>query len=311
MKTLTIGPLKLKNPIILSPMVDITDLPYRLICRKAGASLAYTEMLYIDAILHENKKTQGLLKTIPSDKPVGLQITGNSPNEFSKLIPYTKPFDLIDINCGCPSLRIAGNKAGSYLLKNPSKIAKMIRILKKSNKPVTAKIRLGYKSNNALSVSKKIEKAGADAITVHARLAIHGSSVPADWSQIKKIKKSLGIPVIGNGDILSPEKAAEMLDICDGAMIARGAIGDPYIFQRISKYLKTGRVPQFDQKKNLQAFLKYLDLAKKHDLIDLNRIRYLGTKFIKGFPNSAKTREKLVKLKSIKEIKSLIKNINL
>ena len=198
LKSLKIGKLKLKHPIILAPMVDVTDLPYRLICKKAGASLAYTEMLYISAIIHENEKTKKLMKTIPSEKPVGIQITGNSPEEFKKAIPYLKNYSLVDINCGCPSLRITGNQAGSYLLKNPEKISEIIKILKSAGLTVTAKIRLGFDKNEAVKIAKTIEKAGADAITVHARLAIHGNEVPADWEQIKNVKKAVKIPVIGN-----------------------------------------------------------------------------------------------------------------
>jgi len=149
-----IGKLKLKNRLFLSPMVDVTDLPYRLICKDAG--MRYTEMLYIDAILHDNPKTKRLMKTSREDKPVGLQITGNSVKEFDEFVKSGKwkPYDLIDLNCGCPSLRITGNEAGSYLLKNPGKIGEMIRILKKTGKPVSVKIRLGFKKNNVLEVAR-------------------------------------------------------------------------------------------------------------------------------------------------------------
>ncbi len=290
-------------------MVDVTDLPYRLLCRKAGASLAYTEMLYISQILHTNKKTQMLMKSIPSEKPLGLQVTGSDSSEFQKLLPHTKPYQLIDINCGCPSLRITGNQAGSYLLKNPSKITQMVSILKESGKPVTVKIRLGFKKNNALSVAKKIEKAGASALTVHARLATHGRSVPADWSQLKKISRQISIPLIGNGDIFSGKDAAQLLDYCDAVMIARGAIGDPLIFQRISKYLKTGKEPEFDHKKNIKSLQQYLELANKYKVIDIKRIKFIAPSFIKGFKGASKTREKIVKLKSFKEIQSFVKTL--
>src|SRR3989344_4806517 len=181
MKSLQIGKIKLKNPLILAPMVDVTDLPYRLICRRAGAALVYTEMLYIDAILHDNLKTKMLMKTSLDDKPVGLQITGNSEEEFERFVLSRKwkDFELIDLNCGCPSVRITGSEAGSYLLNNPSKIAMMIKILKKTGKPVTAKIRLGFKKNNVLKVARIIEEAGADALTLHTRLAGKGGGVSA------------------------------------------------------------------------------------------------------------------------------------
>ena len=257
MKLLKIGKLKLKNPLILAPMVDVTDLPYRLICRRAGASLAFTEMLYIDAILHDNRKTLNLMKTNKEDRPIGLQITGNSEEEFKKFVESKKwkNFDLIDLNCGCPSLRITGSEAGSFLLKNPEKIARMIEILRKTGKVVTAKIRLGFRKNNVLQVAREIEKAGADAVTVHSRLAFQGRDVPADWSWIKKVKNEVKIPVIGNGDIFSGKDARKILEICDGAMIARGAIGDPLIFERGLRYLESGVE---EGELNVERNLRYL-----------------------------------------------------
>ena len=269
-KKLKIGNIQLKNQLILAPMLNITNLPYRLVCRKAGASLAFTEMINVPAIIHENEKTKNMMKTCKEDKPLGIQITGNNPEEFKRIIPELKKYDLVDINCGCPSEKIYENESGSYLLKNPEKIAKMIEILKKANLTVTAKIRLGFKTNNALKVAKMIEKAGADAITVHARLASQGYDIPADWNAIKKIKQAIKIPVIANGDILSPEKTKEVLERtdCDGVMIARGAIGDPLIFKRTLNYLKTGKLEQPNFKDNIKCFKDYLNLSEKYKLSD-------------------------------------------
>jgi tRNA-dihydrouridine synthase B len=304
MKGLKIGKIELKNCLFLAPMVDVTDLPYRVICREAGAGMTYTEMLYIDAILHENKKTKNLMKTTKEERPVGLQVTGNNVNEFKKFakLKELKNYDLIDINCGCPSIRITGNEAGSYLLKNPEKIGEMIRILKNEGHIVTAKIRLGFKKNNVLKVAKEIEKAGADALTVHARLAVHGRRVPANWKWIEKIKKSVKIPVIGNGDVFSGEDAKKMLEICDGVMIARGAIGDPLIFDRI---LNGG---EKDVKKNLKLFLRYLKLEKEiyGSDIDFGRVKFVGGSFLKEFKGASKSREKFMKLKSVKDMRRFI-----
>lgn len=314
MKPLKIGDLKLKNPLLLSPMVDVTDLPYRLICRKAGAGMAYTPMLYVSAILHKNRATEDLMKSTKEDRPLGLQITGDRQGEFKELSPYLKGFDLVDINCGCPSLRIIGSKAGSYLLMHPEKIAGMIKILKSEKVnpegiPVTAKIRLGFKQNNVLEVAKSVEKAGADAITLHARLATQGGKTPADWKWIAKVKENVGIPVIGNGDIFNGEKAAEMLDIADGAMVARGAIGDPYIFERILHYLKTGKEKEFDFKKNLKAFQEYITLSKKHKLLNIQRVKYLGTNFLRNIEGAAKMRDNLMKCRDIKSIEKYLGGI--
>jgi len=309
MKSLKIGNIKLKNPLFLAPMVNVTDLPYRLICRKTGAAMAYTEMIYISAILHKNTKTQNLMKTSKEDSPIGIQITGNSINEFKKVTPHLKPYNLVDINCGCPSIRITGNQAGSYLLKYPEKISKMIKILKQADLTVTAKIRLGFKTNNVLKVSKAIEKAGADALTLHPRLAIQGSSIPAQWEWIKKVKNSIGIPIIGSGDIFNGKDAEKMLEIADGAMLARSAIGDPLIFQRILKYLKTKKESEFNFKQNIKRLQEYLKLAKEHNLIDIPRIKYLGSNFIKNTRGASKMRNRLMQLRTFEEIENLVKTI--
>ena len=347
---LKIGNLKLKNPLILSPMVDVTDLPFRILCRRAGAAMAYTEMIYIDAILHSNKKTEMLMKNISGkiDRPLGLQITGNNEEEFEKFVlsKKWKGFDLIDLNCGCPSIRITGNSAGSYLLKNPDKIARMISILKKTGKPVTAKIRLGFKENNVLEVARAVESAGADALTAHARLAVHGGNVPADWNWLKKIKKIVKIPLIGNGDVFSGSDAARMLEICDGVMIARGAIGDPLIFERILNYLDNLKKQKnnfdinrnlneekelikksdisdddynlddgnkLDVARNLEMFKEYLKLEEKYygKNVDLSRVKYVGGKFLRGFEGAAKAREELMKCKGIEEIEKIVVKLKL
>jgi len=260
MKTFSIGNIKLKNPVLLSPMVDVTDLPYRLICKKNGAALSYTEMLHIESLIqiqNNNPKSIRLIdkiKTTKKEFPVGIQTTGRSVVEFkqaSKILHQLVPkkFNLIDINCGCPSHLTLDNQSGAYLLNNPKIISEIISFLKDENFIVTAKIRKGYDKDNPLKVSKIIERAGADAITIHGRLANQGRSIPADWSIIKKAKKNIGIPVIGNGDINSPKKVEEMLDIADGAMIARAAIGNPLIFKNALYYLKTGKEKEFSFKK--------------------------------------------------------------
>jgi nifR3 family TIM-barrel protein len=308
MKQLKIGDLKLKNPLLLAPMVEVTNLPYRVLCKKAGAALTYTEMTYIDAILHKNKKTQDMLKTVKEDKPVGLQVTGDDETEFSKILPIIKKYSLVDINAGCPSIKITGNKAGAYLLNSPNKIVSMVKTLKKQDKPVTVKIRLGFNKNKGLEIAKMIEKAGADALTVHGRLAIQSNSTPADWTQIEKIKKNLGIPVIGNGDISSPESAAKMLDIADGAMIGRAAIGDPLIFKRILYYLKTGK-EQDKEQNQIKQLNFYLKLYKKYKLEEISKIKYTGTNFLKGMQGAGELRNEFMQLHTLSEMQEFVKNL--
>ena len=309
MKSLKIGSVCLKNRVFLAPMVDVTDLPYRLICRKQGVGIAYTEMINIGAILHENEKTLRMLKTCKDDKPIGIQITGRNVEEFRKVIPHLRKYDLVDINCGCPSLRITGNDSGSYLLENPKKIGEMIRVLKDEGLNVSAKIRLGYKKNNVLKVAKEVEKAGADLLTIHARLANQGSSIPADWKWIKKIRSKIGIPVVGNGDVNSGARAKEMLEIADGVMVARAAIGNPLIFNQILHYLKTGKEKEFGYKDNLKLFENYLTLAERHKVVEIPRIKFLAGNFLRKFEGAAKAREGFSKVKNLREAKGFLANL--
>jgi len=308
-KAIKIGKYLIKNPIFLAPMVDVTDMPYRAICRKAGAGMTYTEMLYVDAITHENDKTNQLMAIGKNEKPSGIQITGNNIEEFRKVIPYLRKYDLVDLNCGCPSVRIVGNEAGSYLLRTPEKVAAIVKLLKKAGLTVSVKIRLGFERNNVIEIAKIIEKAGADALIVHARLAKDSNKIPADWKWIAAVKKAVKIPVIGNGDVISGESAARMLKICDGVMVARAAIGDPLIFDRINYYLKNGKEKELDVSGNLKLFLEYIKLCKKQKIIDLHRIKYIGSCFIKGFNGAAKQRAAFMSLKTIDEIEDFSREI--
>lgn len=311
MKSLSIGTVTLKNRLFLAPMVDVTDLPYRLMCREQGAAMAYTEMLNIGAILHTNKKTQDLMKTSKDDSPSGVQITGPRVSEFKHVTPYLKDFDIVDINCGCPSIRITDNASGSYLLRTPHKIASYIRVLKDAGYTTTAKIRLGFKKNNALRVAKVVERAGADALTVHARLSTDSYKVAADWKWIAAIKKDIGVPVIGNGDVHDGASAARMLDVCDGAMVARAAIGDPRVFARILHYMKTGKEQNKKEsvRDNLALFERYMALAEKHDVLDMARVKLLGGHFIAGFQGAAAQRAAFMQLKTMEEAQAHIASL--
>jgi nifR3 family TIM-barrel protein len=308
---LKIGHIKLKNRLFLAPMVEVTDCAYRLLCRNEGAAMAYTEMIYVDAILHENSRTQNLMKIAGvSDRPLGLQITGNNLNEFTKLskLNLLENYDLIDINCGCPSSRIVGNEAGSYLLNDPDKIASFIRVLKDIGLIVTAKIRLGFKNNNVIEVSKKIEEAGADLLTIHARTAQQRASDKPDWSWISKVKKELGISIVGNGGVINGKSASEMLEIADGAMIASAAIGNPFVFREILRYLRTGKEKEITKNERIGAFKEYLKLAEKYEVVDMSRIKYVGSNFFKGFDGASKLRSDLMKIKNPNLLESLIRN---
>jgi tRNA-dihydrouridine synthase B len=310
-KPLKIGKLRINPPILLAPMVDVTDLPYRLVCRKAGAQLCYTEMLYVDAIIYENNKTQKLMQTNNQDSPLGIQITGNKLEHFEKAIPYLKKYDFVDLNCGCPSEKLIKSQAGSFLLNNPGLISKIIKILKKHNLIVTAKIRLGFEKNNVLEIAKEIERAGADAITIHPRLATHRYNVKADWNEIKKLKQAIKIPIIANGDILSLNDAISIIKQtdCDGIMIARGAIGNPFLFKQINHYFKTGKKLDLDINHNINYLKLYLSLCKKYKFEDLSRIKRISCKFIHDFRGASEMRNKIMQLKDVKDLEKEIKQL--
>ena len=312
MNNLKIGKIILKNRLFLAPMVDVTDYAFRLLCRKYGASMAYTEMIYANAILHENGPTLKLMKIGGQlDRPLGLQVTGNNVEDFRKLskLSVLQDYDLIDINCGCPSNRIVGSEAGSYLLRDPDKIASFIKILKDSGLIVTAKIRLGFKMNNVLEVSKKIEKAGADLLTIHARTSEQRNSEPADWSWITKAKKEIGIPVVGNGGVIDGKTASEMLEIADGAMIASTAIGNPFVFREILRYIKTGKEKEITKKERISAFSDYLKLTEKFGAFDISRVKYIGSNFLKGFDGASQFRANLMSLKDVQSIKKMVSSL--
>ena len=309
MNSIKIGNIVVKKPIFLAPMVEVTDLAYRDICRENGASVTYTEMIHVNALIHENEPTKALIKTNNKDHPTGIQITGSELKDYEKVIPILKKYDFVDINCGCPSTRISDNEAGSALLKDPKKIGKIIRLLKKNGLIVTAKIRLGFNKNNVIETVKEIEKAGASLITVHARLANQRSSVPADWKWIEKVKKTVSIPVIGNGDIFSGKDVERMLKICDGCMVARGAIGNPTIFKQINHYLETGEEIPFNFKDNIKYLLKYLELVKKYKIINLGRIKYIGSNFITKTKGAAKMRNEFMQCKSYEECLDFVKKL--
>ena len=311
MGSLKIGNIKLKNRLFLSPMVDVTDVAYRMLCRREGAGMAYTEMINIGAILNENTKTLGMLKTAKEDKPVGLQVTGRNVDEFKKLseLDVVRKFDLVDLNCGCPSTRITGNQSGSYLLQDPEKIGKMIRVLKEKDLIVTAKIRLGFKKNEVMKISKEIEKAGADLLTIHARTAVQRNRDMPQWEEIAKVKREIGIPVVGNGGIVNGKTVKEMLEIADGVMIAGAAIGNPFVFREIQRYLKTSKEKEITKEERINSYLNYIDLAEKYGVVDLGRVKFLGGWFLRGFDGAANAREKLMRLSNLKDINFFVESL--
>ncbi len=306
--------LEIKNQVVLAPMAGISNTAYRQIIKEMGAGLIYAEMVSDKAITYGNEKTFDLLKMDDKERPIAQQIFGSDIDSFvkaAKIIEKTMHPDIIDINMGCPVPKVAiKNQAGSALLKNPQKIYEIVKaVVENVSVPVTVKIRSGWdeKNINACLVAKKIEEAGASAITIHGRTRSQGYSGKADWDIIKKVKESVSIPVIGNGDIKSCFDAKRMLEEthCDAVMIGRGVLGNPWLIKECVEYLENGTLP-----KEIAPEEK-IEMLKKHYELLLNatnerqailEIRMHALWYIKGLPNSANIKNNICKCQTSEEL---------
>jgi len=312
---LKIGKIETPGNLLFAPMADVTNLAFRLLCRQHGADLTYTEMINADALLSENRKY--LLKGLSSseDRPFGVQIVGSSPDKLRKAALFVeneyRP-EIIDVNMGCPVQRITGTGCGSALLNSPKLVYEIISELTDALKtPVTAKIRILERDEKTLEIANLIEKAGAFALTVHGRKTEQMYSGSSDFAVIRMVKSELSIPVIANGDIRDEESAESALDFtgCDGLMIGRAAMGNPFIFRRIRHYLETGEKLEVDrQAQQLEDFETYVTLLEEHDLFSSLNLRMHAHWFTKGLHGSRQIREKINNLKDGKAIIDLIKS---
>ena len=299
---------QLKNKAILAPMAGFTDVAFRLLCKRFDCELAYTEFVSANAIVQGNEKTRLLLQTDKSERPRGVQIFGSDPNILGKAVStIEQDFDIIDLNCGCPVPKIANVGAGSILMKEPEKMVRLVQAMtSNTNKPVTIKMRLGVDNHsiNACEIAKQIEDAGASAIAVHGRTRSQGYGGKVDWRLIKKVKDTVAIPVIGNGDVRDPETFDQRLKESgvDYIMIGRGALGNPGIFRQIREFQKTGAYQQIDR---LPVFYEYLKLAKEYK-IRFEEIKHHAMFFAKGINGGAKLRRSLAKTKNEQELEEAI-----
>lgn len=312
-----IGNLILNGKAILAPMAGVNDLAFREMCHNYGSALNFTEMINANAVERLNKATIKMARTLQEEKPVGIQLFGTRIDAIKKSIKILEKDyldiinpDLFDFNFGCPVLKVMKQGAGAALLKRPGKIGEIISAMRSATDlPVTGKIRLGMNPNKAnyLEISKIIEKAGADAIIVHARYQSQGYSGKADWLKIKEIKENVNIPVIGNGDVVDEESAKRMLDetCCDFVMIGRGSMGNPFVFKRINNYLANGK--KIEQKSKLELFKEYVVLAKKHS-VNFVHVKVQAMYFSKAISGSARMRENIMKAKDIDCLYEIFKN---
>lgn len=292
---------KLKNKLVLAPMAGVSNLPFRLLCQKYGCGLSYTEQISATAITQQSPNKIKLAQTSDEEKLVGLQLFGNNPKTLLKAaLKLERNFDVIDLNFGCPSRKIVSRGYGSALLKEKDRIREIIKILSKGlEKPVTVKMRSGFKKVEALELVKIIESSGASAITIHGRTKEQGYSGNSDWDIIRQVKETVSIPVIGNGDVVDGKSAKELLEYskCDYVMIARAAMNNPMIFDSINYYFKHRKDKIIAKQAKMNLLLEYIELCEKHDFFNIPNLKFTTLNFFKGFRGSKELRVNLMKCK--------------
>ncbi|WP_281532156.1 tRNA dihydrouridine synthase DusB [Anaerocolumna aminovalerica] len=314
--SLMIGNIKIDGNLVLGPMAGVTDLPFRLLCKEQGADLIYTEMVSAKGIQYNNKNTEKLLEVAEGERPVSLQLFGSDPyimSETAKRIE-DKNFDILDINMGCPVPKVVNNGEGSGLMKNPKLVGEIVHAVSSAiKKPLTVKIRKGFteSTTNAVEIAKIAEANGAAAVAVHGRTREQYYSGEADWKIIKAVKEAVSIPVIGNGDVITPESATALINEtgCDAVMIARGAKGNPWIFSQIKEYYQTGKIPKKPTPQEaVDMMLRHarMSIDYKGEYTGIREMRKHIAWYTTGYPLAAKLRNRVNEIESIEQLQELL-----
>ncbi|MFZ7101362.1 MAG: tRNA dihydrouridine synthase DusB [Peptococcaceae bacterium] len=310
-----IGNIQIANPVVCAPMAGVTDKAFRMVVKEQGCGLVYTEMVSAKALTYKNERTFALIDLKDEKPPLSVQLFGSEPRIMAEGAKIVEDYgaDIIDINMGCPVPKVVRNSEGSALMLEPGLAGQIVRaVVNRVKIPVTVKIRKGWDDTNinAVAFAREMEESGAAAVAVHGRTRSQYYSGQADWSIIKAVKEAVQVPVIGNGDIFWPEDGLRMFTAtgCDGIMIGRGALGNPWIFGRLAQLLSGNDLPEPSIAERISTAVRHVELAVKYkdEAVAVKELRKHMAWYFKGLPHAARMRDHVNKLSTLEEVKEML-----